>query len=580
MIADLLLAAALVAAAPKAPPVTAKAFLKAAAASAPACKATSAGDDLVEVKLFSREGAECPVAKVGDETIALRELAGALEARHLARSPRMRAPATPPGMDFKPELDRLVTARLFVQEAREMELDQQPEIKEETEKVRAATLRDEVQRIAAKRARPDPAEVERLYREAVREWKIASVLVDREEDAKALAAAVRSGADFAALARKLVAAKTARGDAKSELVPRKKMLPEILAAAQGTKPGDVGGPVKVGSGWVVLRVDGVRYPEDAAARAAAREQSLSRVQRETIRSFYLDLVKRHAVIEKPLYDSLDFEAGGEKEFQALVADARPLVTIQGEKPITVGDLALEVGKKFFHGIASPIEQKRVNMNKELAFEKLLGSRLFAREAAARRLAETPGYLREIERYERALLFASFVEKVVKPDVKVTEAEGLAYYEKNQAQFSTPAMYKLDGFAFERSADAEAALTKLKGGTDFAWLRTTAPGQTPVERRTLQFDGHTLSASALPPGLAKALAGARAGEYRLYGADPGEVYVVKLVEQTPPATRPYPDVRDSVVKKVYGDKIDRAIGDYAAKLRKAQRVDVLVVRVTA
>jgi parvulin-like peptidyl-prolyl isomerase len=580
MIAELLLAAAVTAAAAPPPPaVSAKAVLKAASVSAPACKAAPAGDGLVEVKLFSPEGAECAVARVGEETVALRELAALVEARHLARSPRMRAPATPPAMEFTPELDRLINARLFVQEAKEIQLDQQAEIKEAMEKHRVSTLRDMVQAIGAKGAKPDPKEVEKLYRDTVREWKLSSVLVDQEPDAKALAAAVKGGADLQAAAKKLVAEKKARGDGKSQWVPRKKMLPELLTALQDQKQGAVVGPIQLGTGWVILRVDGFRYPKDAEARAGASDAALSRAQQRAIRAYYLGLVKKHAVVDEKLLASLDFEKGGEKGFIELAQDPRVVVTIQGDRPITVADLTNEVGKNFFHGIASPIADHKVNLQKDLAFEKLLGSRLFAREASNRKLAETSEFKREMEGYERALLFTAFVEKVILPDIKVTEADGLAFYEKHKAKFTAPEMVKLDGLAFEKAPDAEAALAKLKDGTDFAWMKTTAPGQVPVEKRTIQFDGRTLSASAMPADLAKAVAGAHAGDYRLYGAGDAEFYVVKVVEQTPPSTQPYPDVRDAIVKKVHGDKIDKAIAEYAAKLRKAQRVDVLLVRVT-
>jgi parvulin-like peptidyl-prolyl isomerase len=579
MIVDLLLAAALAAAAPQTPAVTAKAFLKAAATATPACKATSAGADLVEVLLFSPEGAECPVAKIGEDTVLLRELASTLETRHLSRPPGAGTPAKAAAMDVKPEVDRLITARLFVQEAKEIQLDQQPEIRDDLERMRAATLRDMVQRIPARKAKADPKLVEKQYREAVREWKLASVLVDKEDAAKALAAALKGGADFQGLAKKLKDEKTGRGDATSQWVPRKKMLPEILAAVQDAKKGAIVGPLQVGSGWVVLRVDGIRYPEDKEARAAARDQALLVAQRAAIRDFYLELRKRHAVVDEALLKSLDFEAGGEPGFVALAKDERPLVKIEGEKPITVGDLTNEVGKKFFHGIAGPIEQKKVNTQKDLAFEKLIGTRLLDREAKARKLADTSDYRVEVGAYERALLFGTFVEKVIRPDVKVAEAEATTFYDKNKAKFTSPEMLKLDGFAFEKAADAEAALAKLKDGTDFAWLRNTAPGQVPVEKRSLVFDGHTVSAGALGPDLAKSLAGVRAGDYRLYGAGDAEYYVVKVLEQTPPATQPYAEVREAIGKKVFGEKMDKAIADYAAKLRKAQRVEVLLVRVT-
>jgi hypothetical protein len=177
------------------------------------------------------------------------------------------------------------------------------------------------------------------------------------------------------------------------------------------------------------------------------------------------------------------------------------------------------------------------------------------------------------------VFNTFIEKVIAPDVKVTEADAIEYYEKHKAEFTAPQMYKLDGFAFATNKEAQSAIDKLKAGTDFAWLKQSAPGQIPADKRALQFDGNTVSASTLPSGLAKALTNARTGEYRLYSAKEGEVYVVKVVDQVAPAPQPYVDAREPIAKKLFNEKLMVAMKEYASKLRKQQRVDVLITRVS-
>lgn len=575
-----MLLALVAAATPAAEAPAARVFLKAASAAAPACRATRVDGQLVQAALFAPESEQCPVAKVGEEQIVLRELAGALELGHMSRSPRQAVPGGRPGMDFTPALDRLIASRLIVQEAREMGLDDDPKVRAAVEDFSGSRLRAMLQRDAVRGVKPDPAEVERLYADAVREWKIKSVLLEKEEAAKAFAAALQAGGTFDALAKKFVDEKKAQGGGKSEFVPPKHLLPEIRAAVVKAKRGVAVGPIQVPSGWVMLRVDGSRVPKgDEAARAEARKRSLARKEHEAVRAFYLSLVKKHAKVDEPLLKRLDLEAKGEKGFEALLKDQRPLATIRGEKPITVGDLALEVSLKFFHGIAGPIEQKRVNRQKDEAFERLLGMRLFAKEAAARKLAARPEYQREVEEYERARVFNTFVEKVIAPDVKVTEADAARYYEQHKAEYTAPQMYKLDGFAFATAREAQAALDKLKAGTDFGWLRSSAPGQLPPEKRALQFNGATVSATMLPRDLAKALTGARAGDYRLYAAREAEVYVVRVVDQTPPASQPYVEAREPIAKKLFNEKLASALRDYTDKLRKAQPVDVLITRVS-
>jgi parvulin-like peptidyl-prolyl isomerase len=568
---------AILAAAVPAEAPSARVFLKSSAAASRDCRATPVDDQLVSVALFSPASAKCPVASVGGEAIALRDLAESLEFGHLSRAP---ARAAAKGLDFAPALDRLITTRLLIQEAREMRLDVAPEFIRAVEEFKASRQRAMVQQIAAKGVKPDAAEVERLYRDAVREWKVKSVLLEKEDAAKAFEAAVQAGQGFDAVAKRFVAEKTAKGGGEAEFVAPKHMLPEVLVAVQKAKPGVPTGLVKVPAGWVVLRVDGTRYPaNDKAARAAARATSVARLEHEAVRQFYRAAVKRYATVDEALLKALDFEAKGEKGFEVLLADVRPLAKIDGEKPLTVGDLTREVSMKFFHGLDGPIREHKVNPGKVEAFERLLGSRLFAKEAARRKLDAGPAYRREVEEYERALVFNTFIEKVIAPEVKVTEAEATSHYEQRKADYTAPEMVKLDGVAFATAREAQAALDKLNAGTDYAWLRSSAPGQLEPERRSLQFDGSTVSASTLPTELRKALTGAGAGAYRLYAARQDEVYVVRVVEQRPPAPQPYLEAREKIAKKLFNEKLMQAMREYADKLRKVQRVDVFITRVS-
>jgi hypothetical protein len=290
-------------------------------------------------------------------------------------------------------------------------------------------------------------------------------------------------------------------------------------------------------------------------------------------------VKRYATVDEKLLQGLDFEAAGEAGFQALAKDGRALAQIRGEKPITVGDLTIEVSKKFFHGIADPIKEKRVNKFKIDTFESMLGARLFAIEAKERKLDQAPEYRRKVAEYDRVLAFNTFIEKVIVPGVKVTEADAKALYERRKAQFTFPQMYRLDGLGFASAKTTESVLEKLKGGTDLEWLRANAEGQLPAEEQQFQLQGAPVSANTMPPSLVKVMTGAQRGDYRLYATDDGKQhYVIRVLEQVPPSAKPYADVREELAREVEGEKIVAGVKDYAAKLRSIQKVDVIITRI--
>ena len=544
----------------------------------PGCRVSHAQGGEIRATLFSDDSAACPIARVADDEIRLGELAMALAASHMEKGSKASRGAKAQAMDFKPPLDRIVDVRLIVLEASEMGLTAQPEFRASVDAFRASTLRTTLQVQASAGVKPDPAQVDKLFKAAVKQWKLRSVMFDKEEDAAAFREAVAKGGSFDKLARAAVAEKKARGG-EPGYVSGQQMLPELAHAASVLEKGQVSPPVKVTGGFVVLKLEGVRYPEDKKAREQARAQSLSEQQYKAVRKFHESLVKKYAKVDEKLLGELDLEVGGEAGFRALARDVRVLAAIEGEKPITVGELTSEVEKKFFHGIADPIKEKRVNKAKVGTFEVMLGSRLFAREAKARKLDQDPTVRRKVEEYERVLAFNAFVEKVIIPGVKVTEADALGLYEARKASFTTPQMFRLDGLAYGSAKAAQDVLEKLKAGTDLEWLRANGEGQLKPEEQMFSFQGAPISVNAMPPSLAKALTGAQRGDYRLYASDDGKQhFVLRVLEQIPPTVKPYADVREELAREAEGKKIAASLKDYAGKLRQVQKVEILITRI--
>src|SRR5262249_50776164 len=203
----------------------------------------------VRAPLFSPRYATLPVASVEGDPITLRKLSEALAATHQSRA----GTASGPKKDFSSVLDRLIGGRLILLEAQEMGLDELPEFKADMAQAEEATLRRLVQERATRGVKPDPAPVERLFKDAVRQWTVRSVLFAKEEDAKAFSLAVRGGEPFGALAREEVAAKKAQGDLGLQRLSRKSnMLPQVRETLALMKKGESSRPVRVERGWAVL----------------------------------------------------------------------------------------------------------------------------------------------------------------------------------------------------------------------------------------------------------------------------------------------------------------------------------------
>ena len=75
-------------------------------------------------------------------------------------------------------------------------------------------------------------------------------------------------------------------------------------------------------------------------------------------------------------------------------------------------------------------------------------------------------------------------------------------------------------------------------------------------------------------VAKALEGAKTGDYRVYARLAKQFYAVHVIEYIPSSVQPYAEVRGTMTKKVYGESVQKAGEEYIAKLRKSHDVKVV------
>ena len=332
--------------------------------------------------------------------------------------------------------------------------------------------------------------------------------------------------------------------------------------------------IRIGKQFALLRLEDIRFPKDAAARKQAEKDALKAKKTAALSAYTEKLRKKYVTIDRKLVDLLDFEST-EPGFGKLLADERVLAKVKGEKPVTVGDLAKALERKFFHGTEKAAEEKKINPKKELVLEEILNRLVTLKEARIRKLDRTEYFKAKEEEYRDGILFGAFVQKVIVPDVKVGEEESNGYYQAHIGEYMYPEMVRIDSLAFSAKGNAEDALVKLRSGADFQWLRASAEGQVePTENKNLlEFGGQLLNATTLPEEARKAISGAAPGDYRLY-PDPGSAYyVLAILERIPSRPLPFESVKGEIGEKVYKEKIQSVLRDWEEKLRKASDVKI-------
>lgn len=470
-------------------------------------------------------------------------------------------------------LGRLINVNLVVQEGKRIGLDELPEIKNMVDAFSKATLREALMERQVKDIRVDGKEVEKLYKESVEEWKISSLLFGKEDAAKKMAEEIKAGKNFDELSKQYVAAGKAKEGEQGEWLKVKDISPQIVNAASKLRAGSVSPIIPIKSGFVILRFEEIRYAEDPEAMKQARGEALKRKKVQVLKDYSNALIKKYAKVNQDVLKSIDYESKA-PGFEALLKDKRTVAKITGEDPITVAELTQHLKMQFFHGIERAIESKKLNSKKVPALDEMIYKRVFRKEALRLGLDKTEGYKNKVKEYENSMLFGAFVNKVIVPDIKMKEEEMKTYYGEHVKEYTMPEMMRINGLVFAKREDGESAIEKLRKGTEFQWLAENAEGQVDKDTKgLLAFDGKLVTTKDLPEGVQKAIHGARSGDFRLYESSDGYFYVLAITNVIPSKPQPYEEAREAVAKRLFDEKVKKAVEDYAGKLRAVSEVRI-------
>jgi parvulin-like peptidyl-prolyl isomerase len=532
---------------------------------------------MVRAPIFSPLFDSVPLAVVNDDPVTMGDLTNALTESHEERDPAKTLSGGK--IDFAKILDRLINVRLVVQEAVRIGFDELPEFKASVEDFSTQALAKLLMREVTKDIKADPVEVEKQYKDSVVEWKIKSVFFEKEDDAKSMEDGIKAGKSYDELAEKAVAEEKVKGVHEGSFMKPKDLAPPIQEAVATMETGSVSPIIKVQdgktTGFTILKLEEKRYPESPEMRDQTQWSVLGQQRTIAWEKFKTELVKKYVKINDRTLGKLNYEASLDK-WEKLLEDARVVAEIKGDKPVTVGELTEELQKKFWHGVEEAAKAKKLNKQIRPSLFSLLGTRLIAKEVSDRGLAKNEEFQKELREYKDSTLFGLFIQRAVFPDVKVTDDDLKAYYEKHKQEYQYPEMMKMSSVAFGNKRNAEAALVMLRKGTDMAWVRNNAEGviagseDDPLSK----MNGGILSVNSLPGDMVRIVTGAHAGEYRLYeGTESGRFYVLSVEDAIPARQQPFEEVKEQFRQKVFQEKFNQAMEEWFHKLRSASKVKV-------
>jgi peptidyl-prolyl cis-trans isomerase C len=200
--------------------------------------------------------------------------------------------------------EELVNREVLAQAAVKRGLDKNPDVQAQIDMARQAVL---VRALFESEVKQNPitdADLQKQYEQfkgsmGQNEYKVSHILVDKEDDAKAIIAELNRGGDFAKIAKeksKDPGSKENGGDL--DWGPSARYVKPFADAVQSQPKGKVSAaPVKTDFGYHVIRVDDVR-PLKVPEFAELKEQFRQRAQQQQIQKMVMDLRSKAKIEER------------------------------------------------------------------------------------------------------------------------------------------------------------------------------------------------------------------------------------------------------------------------------------------
>ncbi len=186
----------------------------------------------------------------------------------------------------------LIDMKIVAKAAEDKKIENSEEFKKKLAFTRNRLLMDSLLASEGKAATTDEA-MKKVYEEAAKqisgeqEVHARHILVETEDEAKAVKAELDKGADFAELAKKKSKDPGSADGGDLGFFTKEQMVPEFSAVAFALEPGKISDPVKSQFGWHVIKVE-----EKRSRKAPDFEQVKAQIEQYVTRKAQADYVAK------------------------------------------------------------------------------------------------------------------------------------------------------------------------------------------------------------------------------------------------------------------------------------------------
>jgi parvulin-like peptidyl-prolyl isomerase len=492
---------------------------------------------------------ETVLATVNGDVITVQDLVDQFTKRHGGHAKFLGGE-----MEARTFLNILIEERLFIQEAYNIGLDQDPKVDEavaEFERAKASELliRKEIDEKAA----PTPAEVRATWESSLNFlMQVRRIAVDTKEDADGIRSAILHGADVDALARDC-----SRDDSRAHgglmRVNWGQFDAEWERAVFPLQPGEISPVITTPNGYEVVVVeDRIDTARPEFEKLASQIESVLRQRRteDRKREFSDELWRKHHVALQPF----DLRA--------------PLDTViatwdDGGK-LTLGDAFT---KEELRNLAAfpPVPAQRAI---DARVRATINDPLVTAEAKERKLAQTPEIARAVAKVRETMMESTLFKQHILKDVTLSDAEIRAYYDAHRSEFREPEQRHVAHILLATEAEAKAVREKLAGGADFGQVARKQSR----DAATALFDGKLgwITPDKVSPAFKEVLTMAAGDVSQPIRSDHGW-HIIKVSEIKPMRQQALDEVQPLVAKRAREAKERAVQATWLEKLRVPAKI---------
>ena len=250
---------------------------------------------------------EAPTAEVSADTVVATVNGEVITLGHVI-SARLSLPeqyqALPDDVLFPGLIEQLIQQTVLGQAVGEMTRRAEIQLDNERRAIVATEKLDSVITDAVDEAKVQAAyDAEFANAEPTTEWNASHILVETEDEAKALVEELEGGADFAALAREKSTGPTGANGGSLDWFAPGMMVKEFEDAVAAMDVGAISAPIQTQFGWHVIKLNETRM-KGAPELEDVRGEIIEKLQNDAVDQA-LDALLQAAVIERAEIDGID-----------------------------------------------------------------------------------------------------------------------------------------------------------------------------------------------------------------------------------------------------------------------------------